>query len=145
MTIQIREGTLEEVVRIVVSVNEFARGETLEPMIERLEDKKSLILVAEKAGLLLGFNIGYELDDDTFFSWLGGVVPEARNKGIAQMLLEAQEEWAYEQSYNTLKVTSRNHFPAMLRLLLRNDYLIEKFEEKSNIRESLVHFIKALS
>lgn len=46
------------------------------------------------------------------------------------MLLEAQEEWVAEQGYKTLKVKSRNQFPAMLRLLLRNDYIIEKFEEK---------------
>ncbi len=46
------------------------------------------------------------------------------------MLLEAQEEWVAEQGYKTLKVKSRNQFPAMLRLLLRNGYLIEKFEEK---------------
>ncbi|TOG56095.1 GNAT family N-acetyltransferase, partial [Vibrio parahaemolyticus] len=37
-----------------------------------------------------------------------------------------------------------NQFPAMLRLLLRNGYLIEKFEEKINLRESRVHFIKAM-
>ncbi|MEL7287119.1 MAG: GNAT family N-acetyltransferase, partial [Pseudomonadota bacterium] len=43
-----------------------------------------------------------------------------------------------------VKKNSCNQFPAMLRLLLRNDYIIEKFEEKSNLRESRVHFIKAL-
>ncbi|MCQ4503637.1 GNAT family N-acetyltransferase, partial [Vibrio parahaemolyticus] len=54
--------------------------------------------------------------------------PQARNEGVAQMLLESQEEWVAEQGYKTLKVKSLNQFPAMLRLLLRNGYLIEKIE-----------------
>ncbi len=144
MTMLIREGTLEEALKVITHVTEFANGETIESMAQRLGDKNSLILVAEKNGTVVGFKIGYELDEDTFYSWFGGVAPQARNEGVAQMLLEAQEEWVAEQGYKTLKVKSRNQFPAMLRLLLRNGYLIEKFEEKVNLRESRVHFIKAL-
>ncbi|HCG5911270.1 TPA: GNAT family N-acetyltransferase [Vibrio parahaemolyticus] len=144
MTMLIREGTLEEALQVVTRVKEFANGETLDSMSQRLGDKNSLILVAEKNGAIVGFKIGYEQDEDTFYSWFGGVAPQARNEGVAQMLLEAQEEWVAEQGYKTLKVKSRNQFPAMLRLLLRNGYLIEKFEEKINLRESRVHFIKAM-
>ncbi len=144
MTMLIREGTLEEALQVVNRVKEFTNEETIESMAQRLGDKNSLILVAEKNGSILGFKIGYELDDDTFYSWFGGVAPQARNEGVAQMLLEAQEEWVAEQGYKTLKVKSRNQFPAMLRLLLRNGYLIEKFDENLNLRESRVHFIKAI-
>ncbi len=70
MTMLIREGTLEEAIQVVARVTEFARGETVESMAERLGDKKSLILVAEKAGAILGFKIGYELDDYTFTAGL---------------------------------------------------------------------------
>ena len=144
MTMLIREGTLEEALQVVTRVKEFTNEETIESMAQRLGDKYSLILVAEKNSSILGFKIGYELDDDTFYSWFGGVAPQARNEGVAQMLLEAQEEWVAEQGYKTLKVKSRNQFPAMLRLLLRNGYIIEKFEENVNLRESRVHFIKAI-
>ena len=144
MTMLIREGTFEEVLQVVTSVTEFTNTETVESLAERIGDKKYLLLIAEKAGAILGFKIGYELDNSTFYSWLGGVVAGARNEGVAQTLLEAQEEWVSEQGYKTLKVKSRNQFPAMLRLLLRNDYLIENIDEKANIRESRIHFIKAL-
>ncbi|AUI85007.1 GNAT family N-acetyltransferase [Vibrio azureus] len=144
MTMLIREGTFEEVLQVVTSVTEFTNTETVESLAERIGDKKYLLLIAEKSGAILGFKIGYELDNSTFYSWLGGVVAGARNEGVAQTLLEAQEEWVSEQGYKTLKVKSRNQFPAMLRLLLRNDYLIEKIDEKANIRESRIHFIKAL-
>ncbi|NMT92577.1 GNAT family N-acetyltransferase, partial [Vibrio alginolyticus] len=113
MTMLIREGTLEEALQVVTRVKEFANGETLDSMSQRLGDKNSLILVAEKNGAIVGFKIGYELDEDTFYSWFGGVAPQARNEGVAQMLLEAQEEWVAEKGYKTLKVKSRNQFPAM--------------------------------
>lgn len=61
---------------------------------------------------------------------------------MAQLQLEAQEHWVREQGYKHLKVKSRNQFPAMLRLLLRNGYLIEQYENKEILLESRIHFIK---
>lgn len=130
MAVLIREGSLEEVIRIVDQIDEFAHKETVESLASRVDGKKSLILIAEDEGDLLGFKIGYQLDEHTFYSWFGGVSPLARNKGVAQLQLEAQEHWVREQGYKHLKVKSRNQFPAMLRLLLRNGYLIEQYENK---------------
>lgn len=55
MTMLIREGTLEEALQVVTRVKEFANGETLDSMSQRLGDKNSLILVAEKNGAIVGF------------------------------------------------------------------------------------------
>ncbi|PMM28043.1 GNAT family N-acetyltransferase, partial [Vibrio lentus] len=111
---------------------------------ERLAGKTSLLLVAEEAGVLLGFKIGYELHENTFYSWFGGVSSLARNKGVAQAQLDVQEQWVKQQGYQQLKVKSRNQFPAMLRLLLRNGYLIEKLEEKEDINTNRIHFLKQI-
>ncbi len=94
--------------------------------------------------MLLGFKIGYELDENTFYSWFGGVLPIARNKGVAQAQLDIQEQWVKQQGYQQLKVKSRNLFPAMLRLLLKNGYLIEKLEEKEDINAHRIHFLKQI-
>ncbi|MEZ9347584.1 GNAT family N-acetyltransferase [Vibrio splendidus] len=144
MSVIVREGSLEEVVSVVEQITEFAKKENVASLSERLAGKTSLILVAEEAGVLLGFKIGYELDENTFYSWFGGVSPLARNKGVAQAQLDAQEQWAQEQGYQQLKVKSRNLFPAMLRLLLRNGYLIEKLEEKEDINAHRIHFLKQI-
>ena len=133
MSVDVRVGDLQEVIAVVESIDEFVRGETIESLQLRLQGKKQLILVAEEEGTLLGFKIGYQLDDDTFYSWFGGVSPIARNKGVAQALLNEQERWVESQKYQFLKVKSRNQFPAMLRLLLRNGYGIEHFEKKGAI------------
>lgn len=137
-----REGTLAECVEVVEQINEFAQKETVETLSQRLEGKRFLIQVAQEEERILGFKIGYELDNQTFYSWFGGVSPLARNKGVAQKLLDIQEEWVAEQGYSKLKVKSRNQFPAMLRLLLRNGYMIEKLEEKEPLIESRIHFLK---
>ncbi|MEZ9180970.1 GNAT family N-acetyltransferase [Vibrio cyclitrophicus] len=144
MSIIVREGSLEEVVSVVEQISEFAKNESVASLAERLAGKKSLILVAEDDDVLLGFKIGYELDQHTFYSWFGGVSPLARNKGVAQAQLEAQEAWVQKQGYEQLKVKSRNQFPAMLRLLLRNGYLIEKLEEKEDINAHRIHFLKQI-
>ncbi|MEZ9563686.1 GNAT family N-acetyltransferase [Vibrio artabrorum] len=144
MSVVVREGSLEEVVSVVEQIPEFAKKESVTSLSERLAGKKSLILVAEEAGVLLGFKIGYELDQDAFYSWLGGVSPLARKKGVAQAQLDAQEQWAQQQGYQQLKVKSRNQFPAMLRLLLRNGYRIEKLEEKEDINDHRIHFLKQI-
>ena len=144
MSVIVREGSLEEVVSVVEQINEFAQKESVASLSQRLSGKKSLILVAEEEGVLLGFKIGYELEPNTFYSWFGGVSPLARNKGVAQTQLDVQEQWVKQQGYQQLKVKSRNQFPAMLRLLLRNGYQIEKLEEKEGIREHRIHFVKQL-
>ncbi|MEZ8389389.1 GNAT family N-acetyltransferase [Vibrio splendidus] len=144
MSVIVREGSLEEVVSVVEQITEFAKKESVASLSERLAGKTSLILVAEEAGVLLGFKIGYELDENTFYSWFGGVSSLARNKGVAQAQLDVQELWVKQQGYQQLKVKSRNQFPAMLRLLLRNGYLIEKLEEKEDINDHRIHFLKKI-
>lgn len=145
MSITVRQGSLEEVVAVVATINEFVRKETVHTLNERLQGKKSLVLVALQDEQLLGFKIGYQLSSDEFYSWFGGVSPQARGYGVAQRLLEEQEAWALEQGYQRLRVKSRNQFPSMLRLLLRNNYLIDNYEKMEDISESRIHFVKQLS
>jgi ribosomal protein S18 acetylase RimI-like enzyme len=136
---------LAEAAQVVQVIGEFIRKETVETLAQRLAGKRDLILIAEENGQLLGFKIGYELDSETFYSWFGGVSSLARNRGVAQQLLDAQEQWVAEQGYGKLTVKSRNQFPAMLRLLLRNGYLIENFEKTEPLAESRIHFVKHFS
>ena len=144
MSIRYRLGTLEECVQVVEQIAEFTNKETVESLSTRLKNKKHLILVAQKGKDTLGFKVGYQIDDTTFDSWFGGVSSSARKAGIAQTLLDAQQRWAYEQGYKQIKVKSRNQFPSMLRLLIKNGYLIEKYEEKNNILDGRIYFIKQL-
>ncbi|PSU99086.1 GNAT family N-acetyltransferase [Photobacterium leiognathi subsp. mandapamensis] len=144
MDLQIREASVEEALEVLHCIVEFAAPISLAELAARLANKSALILVAENQQQLVGVKIGYALDKQVFYSWLGGVLPAGRGRGVAQALLEAQEAWVIDQGYQQLTVKSRNRFPAMVRLLIRNGYLIEDIEKKEGVLDYRLHFRKAL-
>ncbi|WP_305460048.1 GNAT family N-acetyltransferase [Photobacterium leiognathi] len=144
MDLQIREASVEEALEVLHRIVEFAAPISLAELTARLANKSALILVAENQQQLVGVKIGYALDNQVFYSWLGGVLPAGRGYGVAQALLEAQEAWVIVQGYQQLTVKSRNRFPAMVRLLMRNGYLIEDIEKKEGVLDYRLHFRKAL-
>ncbi|PKF77455.1 GNAT family N-acetyltransferase [Vibrio sp. vnigr-6D03] len=141
---KIRTGSLDECINVANAIPEFVHKETVLNLAKRLKDKVNLVLIAEDGDNLLGFKIGYELDKDSFYSWFGGVLPEGRKRGVAQLLLEEQEKWAIKSGYKQINVKSRNEFPSMLRLLIRNGYLVDMVEKYPDILESRIHFIKKI-
>lgn len=66
-----------------------------------------------------GFKLGYRRGDDLFYSWLGGVLPEARRAGVARSLAEAQHEWARSAGYRTIETRTRCQNRPMIILNLR--------------------------
>lgn len=141
----IREGTLEEALTVLRQIDEFAHQETLETIEKRIGDKAYLVLVADLDGTLCGVKVGYQLDDDCFYSWLGGVTKAGRRRGIAQALLHAQERWVAKHGYTSLRVKSRNCFTGMLCLLLNNHYQIEHLEKKDTLAHYRLHFVKRIT
>ena len=124
--IDIREGRIEELHELYDQIPEFA-GEWLsegEPE-SRLSTPGALLLIATRAGVPVGFKAGYDrYSDGSFYSWLGGVVPEARKLGVAQALLNEQERRVTSAGYDRIYVKSRNRLVPMLTLLLSNGYAV---------------------
>jgi len=55
----------------------------------------------------LGFKLGYRRGPSLLYSWLGGVVPEARGQGIAARLMRAQHDRAAAQGYDFVETRTR--------------------------------------
>ncbi|GAL07787.1 hypothetical protein JCM19237_6969 [Photobacterium aphoticum] len=142
---KIREASIAEAVGVLSRIEEFASPADAAALTARLPAEGALILIADIDGEAVGVKIGYPLSATCFYSWLGGVAPAGRQRGVAQALLEAQEAWVHAQGYDTLRVKSRNRFAAMLRLLLRNGYQIEEIEKKDGIEDYRLHFVKQLN
>ncbi|RXJ72639.1 GNAT family N-acetyltransferase [Veronia nyctiphanis] len=142
---EIREGTLAEALDVLVKIDEFEQGETLASMTRRIGDKPSLVLVADDGNELVGVNIGYQLDDDCFYSWLGGVTAKSRRKGIAKALMNAQEDWVKIRGYQTIRVKSRNCFPETVSLLLTRKYQVEHLEKQGSLDQYRLHFVKLIT
>lgn len=113
-----------QLIELSQQIPELDHPLTNEVLDQRLQGKTCLILVAYVEGELAGFKLGYEQEEAIFYSWLGGVAFDFRRLGLAQSLLEYQETWARRQGYNHIQVKTLNRFPAMLNLLISNQYLI---------------------
>lgn len=113
-----------QLIQLSQQIPELDHPLTNEMLDQRLQGKTCLILVAYVEGELAGFKLGYEQEETIFYSWLGGVAFDFRRLGLAQSLLEYQETWARRQGYNHIQVKTMNRFPAMLNLLISNQYLI---------------------
>jgi len=86
----IREGTIAECIEISEKIPEFSSGNYDEAAyLQRLSNTQYLILVAEKDQQVVGFKVGYDrYQDGSFYSWLGGVLPEYRKDSVATQLAD---------------------------------------------------------
>lgn len=120
----IKEDCLEDTILVSQQIPEF---EDAFPKIEyenRLKDVKSLILTAFLNKKPIGFKIGYETPTkQNFYSWMGGVLPKYRQLGIAEKLIEYQEQWAIKAGYLRISVKTRIKHKAMIKLLQKHRFV----------------------
>jgi GNAT superfamily N-acetyltransferase len=89
------------------------------------EQEKALYVLAYNDAILIGFKIGYPYNDNTFYSWVGGVHPDYRNQGIAKQLVKLQEDYAKNKGFTKLRTKSMNQFKPMMILNLKNGFDIK--------------------
>ena len=110
-----------------------------------MRNNKSLILIAEIENTVVGFKAGYEQQHDgSFYSWMGGVLPEFRGKSIARKLADHMEEWAMEKKYSKIKMTTRNKNKAMLIFAISNGFNLTSIDERKPIGENRLFLEKVL-
>lgn len=73
---------------------------------------------------LVGFKIGYPKNNETFYSWIGGVKKPYRNQGIGKDLAGLQEAHAKYLGFKKLQTKSMNRFKPMMILNLKNGFNI---------------------
>lgn len=71
---------------------------------------------------LAGYKIGYALNREQLYSWLGGVDAKYRNLGIASELMEKQHAYAKDQGYQTVQTHTKNKWRNMLLLNIKNGF-----------------------
>ena len=131
---QIKNGIIEDAINISMQLPEFHNPHQKEVYEERLKGKKHLILIAFENKKPIGFKVGYERDD-TFYSWMGGVLPKFRKIGIAKALAKNQEEWARKNGFKTITFKTRNRLKGMLIFALKNNFNIISVEPRKPIGE----------
>lgn len=136
-------GTIKEVVQLSQQIPEFHQPYGIEEYETRLKDLVHLILIGYYQNKPVGFKVGYE-QDGSFYSWMGGVLPAYRRKGIARYLAETQEKWAKSRGYTTITLKTRNHHKGMLIFALNSGFNIVGFESKATISDHRILLRKEL-
>ena len=98
----------------------------------------SLVLARFDNGSLAGFKLGYRRGATLFYSWLGGVHPDARRQGVAAELMRRQHEWAQSQGYTEIETQTRAANNAMIILNLRSGFRVRGFGLDSIGREVVI-------
>ena len=94
-----------------------------ENLSNQMESKEYLFtVVALNDSEVIGYKIGYAFDENTFYSWLGGVDDKYRNYGIASKLMEKQHGCLNKSGYKKVQTKTKNKWWNMLILNIKNDF-----------------------
>lgn len=143
--LKIREGAIQEVVDISLEIPEFDNPYNKEVYEQRLNGKIFLIAIAEINGQLAGFKVGYDkFGSKTFYTWMGGVLPDYRNAGVARALAKFQEQFAKNEGFETVLLKTRNRHKAMLHFALNSGFQIIEVESRPDVSENRILLKKSL-
>lgn len=81
-------------------------------------------LLAYDGDKLIGFKMGFARDNERFYSWSGGVLPEYQNLGVATSLMNLQHDWCKQKGFKKIETRTLNKFVDMLRLNLKFGFQI---------------------
>jgi len=120
----IKENCLEDAILASQQIPEFEYAYPKSDYENRFKNVKHLILTTYVNNKPIGFKIGYETPTkQNFYSWMGGVLPKYRLLGIAEKLMEYQEQWAAQAGYLRILVKTRTKCKAMIKLLQKNGFI----------------------
>ncbi|MDP4982470.1 GNAT family N-acetyltransferase [Pseudoalteromonas tunicata] len=143
-SITILEGSITHMLEIELAIPEFTAPKTANDLARKLNNRQSLLLIAYHQAKPVAYKLGYQLNENTFYSWLGAVLPEFRGQGIAKQLLLAQESWVKAQGFMAIEVKSMNRFKTMLQMLIAHDYHIISCKPAQQSTEVKIRFRKQL-
>ena len=129
MQISIFRQVPDEYVTQLQRVHEAVLGDELAE--DSLYDLPNmLVLLAIEDGRVVGFKIGYDIEERVFYSWVGGVDSTFRRNGIAMQLIERQHEELKQLGYTAVRTYSRNELKEMLIVNLKAGFdIVDTFTD----------------
>ncbi|WP_316569127.1 GNAT family N-acetyltransferase [Neobacillus sp. YIM B06451] len=108
-------------------------------LLAKMDGKPKLLFnLALDGQKVVGYKIGYELDQTKFYSWLGGVHPAYRNHGIASTLMHQQHNYLKQNGYTSVQTKTMNKWHGMLILNIKSGFnIVETYTDK-NARHKVI-------
>jgi len=141
----IKEVSIEEAVKVNVTIIEFDAPYQKDYFEDKYQDKDKLIIVAYIDNQPAGYIVGYDkFSDGSFYCWMAGVNPEFRKMGILKYLMDYEEKWAKENGYNKIKIKTRNNRREMIAYLVKYGFFFTEVVQHPDIDDNRILLEKEL-
>jgi ribosomal protein S18 acetylase RimI-like enzyme len=140
----IRPGTVEELVRLALQIPEFADPYKLASNGGVVTQDLDCILIAEVAGARAGFRASYKYSADTCAVWLSGVLTAYRGRGIYTALYCHQDSLLKSQGVRYLRTHVRNSNRRMMKILIEKGFDIIEVLPEETVGLNKIVFLKQL-
>ena len=121
-TFKIENNYSEDILENISAVYKkcFEQGINLDKIKSKLSCYNSIhIVAAYDENQMIGFKIGYKLDQSTFYSWLGAVLPDYQELGIGTELMRLQHKWCSDNKITKIETRTQNQYKKMIKLNLK--------------------------
>ena len=106
----------------IIKLHNSVFGDT-DNLTDQLESKPQLLIdIALDGTKVIAYKIGYALDTDKFYSWLGGVDANYRNYGVASKLMQKQHQYLRRNGYKVVQTKTKNKWRSMLILNIKSGF-----------------------
>ena len=128
---------LDEFTTLARKVFGGANRENLLWRLERMPDVT--FFAAKRDNSLIGFKVGYAATTTRYYSWLGGVDPLWRSKGVARELMIHQHRWLKESDYSLVETSVNQDNNAMVSLNLSVGFKVSGMQIKRGVPAFIMH------
>ncbi|MBT3981932.1 MAG: GNAT family N-acetyltransferase [Bacteriovoracaceae bacterium] len=104
-----------------------------------------VVLIAYEENKPIGYKVGYELSARLFYSWIGGVHPDFRRKGVAKELSKKQQEIISNLGYSRVRTFTENRFKEMLIYNIKYGFNIIGTQQSDHDEEIIIMLEKELN
>jgi len=115
-------AVVDELEALTVGVFGTAAPQYVSWRMSSMPDVSALLAIA--AGSIVGYKVGYAKSQRKYYSWLGGVDPEFRRRGIASELMQRQHEWIAARGYTVVETAADQNNTAMAQVNLRHGFSV---------------------
>lgn len=112
---------LDDIIQLETKI--FPKPYSKEVLEREMNSKNSLFgILVYDGDRSVAYKIGFAHSVTIFYSWIGGVHPEYRCKGVARELIHLQHKWCKNTGFEKVRTSSENEFREMMILNLREGF-----------------------